>query len=97
MNKTDDITSARSHVDEIDGKIIELLSERFRTTRKIGEYKAELGIEARDAERERTQRETLAKKAKALGVNPELATRLQELIIDEAVKEHVEIRNRHKA
>lgn len=97
MNKTDDIAAARAQVDEIDGKIVELLAERFRTTRKIGEHKAELGIEARDADRERRQRETLAKKAETLGVNPELVTRLLELIIEEAVKEHLEIRARHNA
>jgi chorismate mutase len=97
MSKTDDITAARGQVDEIDGKIIELLSKRFQITRQIGVYKAELGIEARDAKRERAQRDAISKKATELEVNPELAYRLLELVIEEAVKEHREIRARHKA
>lgn len=94
MSKTDEISSARTQVDEIDGRIVALLAERFKITRKIGTYKAAHNMISRDQERENFQLDTIAKKAKAGDLNPELARQILQLVIDEAVKEHQEIRTR---
>lgn len=78
----------REMLDEVDEKIVKLLAERFKITRKIGTYKARNGLETRDRAREAEQLDRVKKIARELHISPELAQNILQSIIEEAAKEH---------
>ena len=45
----------RSSIDNIDAALVHLLAERFKVTRRVGEYKAAVGMPPADLEREALQ------------------------------------------
>ena len=91
---TDSLEDLRKSIDNLDNALIYLLSERFRVTDKVGEYKKEYGLPAIDPAREAAQMERIGKLAVASGLDPEVAKKLLRLIIDEVVVRHKEIAGR---
>ena len=49
----DDLKSMRDEIDEIDGKIIDLVKKRAKVARQIGKFKSNLNIGVEDIEREK--------------------------------------------
>ena len=47
-----ELQSLRTEIDEIDGKIVDLLACRFRLTSKVGRLKAQYALGAVDRQRE---------------------------------------------
>jgi len=86
MNK--DLNDLRESLDNIDNAFIFLLAERFRVTQKIGLYKSEQGLPAVDEARERVQFAQIERLARDRGLNPEFASKMLRLIIDEVVENH---------
>lgn len=83
-----DLNNYRKQIDEIDDQLVKLLSERFRVTRKVGEYKKLNKLEAIDPDREKKQFDRLKILAKSYGVKPELVSDIFRLVINEVVQNH---------
>lgn len=81
----------RDKVDKIDLKSKKQHVKRFKTTRKIGNLKAELDMDPVDEKREEDQREANRKFAKKHGISFFLLEQIRKLMIEEVVKEHKRI------
>jgi chorismate mutase/prephenate dehydrogenase len=71
----------RSHLDEIDAKLIELIADRQRTSRDIARVKRATGHATRDYGREREVILGARASAEAAGVPPQLAEELMRMLI----------------
>ncbi|MUZ75254.1 chorismate mutase family protein [Agrobacterium vitis] len=76
----------RQRIDDIDRKIIELLSERFTVVREVGLFKRQHGIPVMQPERVRSVLENRALQAEQAGLSPELVRQLWTLFIEEACR-----------
>lgn len=82
------LADLRISIDDIDSALITLLTERFRLTRKIGEFKRDKGLPAIDLEREAKQFAAIKQRAEAIGLNPAFIAKMWRVIIDEVVANH---------
>ena len=73
----------RESIDEIDGQILTLLSERLKLVLSVGELKRQHGVKVYDPERERRMLDRLAERAQA-PLRADVARRVFERIIDES-------------
>jgi len=92
LNNPKTIKKLREQIDEIDKKLLKILSERFRVTQRVGEYKKRHKLPALDKKREKEifqKRELLAKK---LNLDPLLVKQIFTLIIENVKKRHREIK-----
>jgi len=92
LNNPKTIKKLREQIDEIDKKLLKILSERFRVTQRVGEYKKRHKLPALDKKREKEifqKRELLAKK---LNLDPLLVKQIFTLIIKNVKKRHREIK-----
>ena len=80
----------RTEIDEIDGKIVDLLARRFRLTSKVGRLKAQYALGAVDRQREAAQEARFRELAELNGLNPELIVRVFRSVINEVVKNYRE-------
>lgn len=85
----------RKHLDELDGRLVLLLAERFKITDQIGLYKNEHHLAPSDPSRERSQAERVKKLAAEHGLDVEIAVKVLQAIINEAVKRHKAIQENH--
>jgi len=83
-----DLQDLRKSLDAIDNALIDLLAERFRVTQKVGEYKKAHHLPPVDESREAAQFARIDALATQAGLNPEFASKMLRLIIDEVVKNH---------
>lgn len=77
----EELGELRSEIDEVDDKIIELLSERIGIAKDILELKDEMGRGVRDKEREQKVIEKTREKAREEGLDPEFAEDIIRLTI----------------
>jgi chorismate mutase len=82
----------RASLDNLDNALIYLLTERFRITAKVGEYKRDHNLPPQDKKREAAQLEHIKIMAKHTGLDPEFAAKLLRLIVDEVVANHKKLR-----
>ncbi|HEX8603968.1 MAG TPA: chorismate mutase [Pseudoduganella sp.] len=87
-NNPPELRALRSSIDNLDTALIHLLAERFKTTRKIGEYKLAHNLPPVAPERENAQIERIRNIAIQAGLEPELAQGILEFIIREVVARH---------
>lgn len=92
MADTDPLAEWRDTIDNIDGAMVALLAERFKTTRKVGLWKAANEIPAVDPERELAQVARFRTLASAANLDPDFLERFLRLIIDEVVSHHRAVR-----
>lgn len=78
----------RISLDNIDNALVYLLAERFRVTHKVGIFKRDHGLPAKDEAREAAQFARIESMAGAAGLDPEIARAVLRLIIDHVYKEH---------
>ncbi len=86
------LKNLRQKIDKIDQKLIKILAERFKITKKVGEYKKKYHLPVSDKKREKEiflNRKLLAKK---FGLDPILVERIFKLIIKNVKKRHREIK-----
>lgn len=88
----DELNDLRESLDNIDNALIFLLAERFRVTRKVGLYKSKHRLPAVDEAREQAQFVRIEKLALERGLNPEFASKMLRLIINEVVENHEAMR-----
>ena len=96
------LSEFRQSIDNMDAALIYLLSERFRLTKQVGEFKRDNDLAPADPAREKRQMERLRDLAKRSHLDPDFAERILRFIIDEVIRNHEHIRERargagHKA
>lgn len=85
METLDDM---RQSIDNIDNAIIAMLAERFKVTDRVGLYKAENGLQAKDHDREAKQHQRITELATQYGVDPHFARAFLTTVIDCVVDKH---------
>ena len=78
----------RSSIDNIDAALVYLLAERFKVTRRVGEYKAAVGMPPADLEREALQVQRLRDLAENAGLDPLFSEKFLRFVIDEVIRHH---------
>ena len=90
---SDDLLATyRASIDNLDAALIHLLSERFKLTKKVGEFKREHQLPPADKSRESDQIKRLRQLAWEADLDPEFAERLLRFIIDEVIRHHERLR-----
>lgn len=78
----------RSSIDNIDAALIHILAERFRITKAVGAYKAEMKLPASDPAREERQIARMRKLAEQAQLDPEFSVKFLRFIIEEVIRHH---------
>lgn len=81
----------RKSIDNIDNAIVAMFAERFKVTDRVGHYKAEKGLPAKDPQRESIQFERIDQLANQYGLDPEFAASYLSSVIDRVVMNHERI------
>jgi chorismate mutase len=80
------LEEARTRIDEIDRRIVELLAERYAVVDALCETKAENGDTVKDDDREQALLDHVAAIAEKHDLSPELARRLYDEILAHSVR-----------
>ncbi|MFZ5608704.1 MAG: chorismate mutase [Pseudomonadota bacterium] len=91
MADDDMLNAYRQSIDNIDAALICLLAERFKVTKKVGEYKAAKGLPAADKAREAAQIARLRKLAEDAHLDPDFSEKFLAFIIREVIRHHERI------
>lgn len=83
-----DLLELRQHIDAIDDELLDTLARRFAVTARVGQLKAELGLESVDPVREQQKLQRLQQEARARGLDEGFVRALFQHIFDEVVKNH---------
>ena len=78
----------RESIDNIDAALVYMLAERFKVTKAVGVYKAQSGLPAADASREKKQIERLRRLATDANLDPDFTEKFLRFIIDEVIRHH---------
>ena len=84
----DELLALRDQIDSIDEDMMDLLARRFNVTARVGELKAESGLESVDPVREQEKLERLRTLAEDKSLNSEFILDLYQTLFDEVVKNH---------
>jgi chorismate mutase len=82
------LASYRASIDNIDAALIHILAERFRITKAVGAYKAEMNLPASDPGREERQIARLRALAVEAQLDPEFSEKFLRFIIQEVIRHH---------
>jgi chorismate mutase-like protein len=77
------ILELRKSIDQLDRQLVELIAERLRLVKQVGEIKRGSGLEVYDPERERDLLQRVSQAAPA-PLEPAMAQRIFECIIQES-------------
>ena len=83
----------RKSIDNLDATLIYVLAERFRLTKRVGEYKRDQGLPSSDKGREGEQIARLKRLAIEADLDPEFAERFLRFVIDEVICHHDRIKS----
>jgi chorismate mutase len=89
----ENLEDMRKSIDNIDNAIVAMLAERFKITNRVGYYKAEHGLPAKDSSRESAQYKRIVELAEQYGLDPDFAKLYLSAVIDLVIKKHEEIAN----
>ncbi len=78
----------RASIDNIDAALILLLAERFKITKAVGTYKAEVGMPPADPEREEEQIARLRELAASARLDPAFSESFLRFVIAEVIRHH---------
>jgi len=78
----------RSSIDNIDAALIHMLAERFRITKAVGAYKAEMKLPPSDPSREEKQIARMRALAEQANLDPEFSEKFLRFIIQEVIRHH---------
>ncbi len=80
----------RKEIDNIDAQLIEKLAERFKITRKLGEYKKQESLLAQDITREEEKLSELCIMARECGIDEQMIKDIWQLVMEQVVEENSE-------
>ena len=78
----------RERIDHIDEEILSALKRRFEITSKVGQLKAEHGLDSVDPAREQEKLQRLSQLAEQNGLNSHFVHQLFQLLFNEVVRNH---------
>ncbi len=78
----------RERIDSIDEEILSALARRFEVTVRVGQLKAEHGLDSVDPVREQEKLQRLRASAENLGLDSALVHELFQRVFNEVVKNH---------
>jgi chorismate mutase len=84
----------RASIDNIDAALIHILAERFRITKAVGAYKAEMKLPPSDPGREEQQIARMRKLAGEANLDPGFSEKFLRFIIQEVIRHHEQAQNR---
>lgn len=96
MSHDKTLEAFRQSIDNIDASLIFMLAERFKITKKVGEYKAENGLPPADKSREGEQIARLRQLAEDAHLDPDFSEKFLQFIIREVIRHHEQARNEHQ-
>jgi len=76
----------RKSIDNLDATLIYVLAERFRLTKRVGEFKRDSGLPSTDKAREEKQIARLKSLAIDADLDPEFAERFLRFVIEEVIQ-----------
>lgn len=82
----------RKSIDNLDATLVYVLAERFRLTKRVGEFKRDTGLPSTDSKREEHQIARLKALAIEADLDPEFAERFLRFVIDEVIRHHDRIK-----
>lgn len=93
MSEPSPLLEFRKSIDNLDATLIYVLAERFRLTKRVGEYKRDNGLPSSDKNREGDQIARLKALAIDADLDPEFAERFLRFVIDEVICHHERIKS----
>jgi len=84
----DELLQLRNSIDQIDEEIIASLARRFVVTSRVGQLKADHGLDSVDPVREQQKLERLRQLAEQNGLNSGFVHDLFQHLFDEVVRNH---------
>jgi len=87
-----ELQQLRDSIDNIDAALIHLLAERFKCTKRVGEFKATHGLPPADPGREAEQIARLRVLADNAKLDPDFAEKFLNFIVREVIRHHEAIR-----
>lgn len=97
MDDDPTLRAYRQSIDNIDAALVFMLSERFKITQKVGEYKAGANLPPADPAREEQQVRRLRELARSAQLDPEFSEKFLRFVIDEVIHHHERIRDNEGA
>lgn len=91
-----ELVRLRDSIDNLDAALVHLLSERFKLTRAVGEFKAARALPPSDKGREARQIARLRALSEQAQLDPAIAEKFLVFIISEVVRHHEAIAERHR-
>ena len=88
MDEDEILDGYRSSIDNIDAALVHLLAERFKITKRVGQYKTEVGLPPADPDRERQQIARLRQLAEEAHLDPAFSEKFLRFIIAEVIRHH---------
>lgn len=92
---SEELSSLRRSIDNIDAALIHLLAERFKFTQAVGRMKAATGLPASDPAREKVQIARLRALAEEAHLDPGFAEKFLNFIVAEVIHHHEQIASTH--
>lgn len=90
-----ELQSLREQIDRLDHALVLLLANRFALTGRVGQLKAEAGLQACDPAREQDKLDVVRALCQEHGLDESLMAEILELVMREVVKNHERIRGAH--
>lgn len=91
------LAEMRKSIDNIDNAVIAMLAERFKITDRVGVYKAEHALPAKDVAREAEQYLRMSDLAERYGIAADIANGYLETVIEAVVKNHEKIASDYRS
>ena len=91
---TENLSELRKQIDELDNKLVELISKRMRVSREIGTFKKEHNMQVLQTSRYSEILEGRIKQAEKFGIDPSCMQQILESIHEESVRQQIEIINK---
>src|SRR5690606_12359719 len=84
----EELLQFREHIDSIDAEILSALARRFEVTVRVGQLKAQHGLDSVDPVREQEKLQRLRALAEQKGLDSNLVHELFQRVFNEVVKNH---------
>ncbi|RLV48928.1 chorismate mutase [Nocardioides mangrovicus] len=92
----EELDRLRGSIDNLDAALINLLAERFKLTRTVGQYKAQHGLPPADPAREARQIDRLRQLSTQAHLDPAIAEKYLTFVVAEVVRHHEAIAEEHR-